>query len=128
VPDTLNDADREVAVIVAKNLLYGLRDISNNDDQPVEISPKIPGFRWISTGVGDFATEDTIIEVKCSSKRFSTADYRQISIYWLLKYIESLQCGRQSWKSGILINPRLNFLVEFPFQDLIELIALDKSY
>lgn len=128
VPDTLDDADREVANIVANNLLSGLKDISNNDSLPVVISPKVPGFRWIATGVGDFATEKTIVEVKCSSKRFSTADYRQIVIYWLLKYIESLQCGRESWKNGVLINPRLNLLVEFPFQDLIGLIALEKSY
>jgi hypothetical protein len=128
VPDILDDADREVADIVAKNLLYGLKDISNNDSQPIIISPKVPGFRWISSGEGDFATEKTIIEVKCSSKRFSTADYRQIVIYWLLKHIESLQCDRESWKNGVLINPRLNLLVTFPFKDLIELIALETSY
>lgn len=128
VPNTIDYADREVADLVANNLLYGLNDISSNDSQPIVISPKVPGFRWIATGVGDFATENTIIEVKCSSKRFSTADYRQIVIYWLLKHIESLQCGRESWKNAVLINPRLNLLVGFPFQDLIGLIALEKSY
>jgi hypothetical protein len=74
------------------------------------------------------ATARSTVEVKCSSKRISTADCRQIAIHWLLKYVESLQYERESWKNGLLINPRLNLLVEFSFQDLIELIALEKSY
>lgn len=127
VPVTLNPADREVAEKIAMNLLAGLKEISDNEGQPVMTSPKVPGFHWIATGEGDFATEHTIIEVKCSSKRFSTADYRQIVIYWLLNHIHSVQFGGAFWRNGVLINPRLNLLVEFPFKDLVELIVLEKS-
>lgn len=127
VPAFLDSADREVAEKVAMNLLAGLKVISDNEGQPVVASPKVPGFRWIATGEGDFATEHTIIEVKCASKRFSTADYRQIVIYWLLNHIHSVEFGGVFWRNGVLINPRLNLLVEFPFKDLVELIALDKS-
>lgn len=127
IPVALNAADCVAAEKVAMNLLAGLKEISGKEGQPVVSSPKVPGFRWIATGEGDFATERTIIEVKCSSKRFSTADYRQIIIYWLLKHIHSLQFGGATWRNGVLINPRLNLLVEFSFKDLVELIALEKS-
>lgn len=127
IPSSINTVDRQIAEQVAFNLLAGIKEISDYEGQPVVVAPQVPGFRWIATGEGDFATEGTIIEVKCSSKRFSTADYRQIVIYWLLKHIYSREFGGPSWQNGVLINPRLCILIEFPFNDLVELIALEKS-
>jgi hypothetical protein len=123
VPTLLAASDRIVAEQVARNLIAGLSEIAQKDQRPVQSSPKIPGFRWISSGTGDFATDRTIIEVKCSSKPFSTADYRQIVIYWLLKKIRAVENGLSSWQVGVLVNPRSGRLVEFSFDELINLIA-----
>ncbi|TFH84899.1 hypothetical protein EQG41_20110 [Billgrantia azerbaijanica] len=123
VPTSLGANDMAVAEQVAQNLIAGLSEIAQKDQQPVEPAPHIPGFRWISSGAGDFATDQTIIEVKCSSKPFSTADYRQIVIYWLLKQIQAVENGLSYWRVGVLLNPRSGRLVEFSFDELINLIA-----
>lgn len=123
VPTTLGARDKAVAEQVAHNLLAGLSEIAQKDQQSVRQAPQIPGFRWISSGSGDFATDRTVIEVKCSSKPFSTADYRQIVIYWLLKQIRAVENGLSYWQVGVLVNPRSGRLVEFPFDELINLIA-----
>jgi len=127
IPTLLTEEDRRVAAQVANNLLIGIAEIADGEDDEVIAMPRIPGYRWIATGEGDFATKGTIIEVKCSSKRFSSADYRQIVIYWLLKHIYSAEFGGLAWNNGVLINPRLCLLVEFPFKHLVELIAFDSS-
>lgn len=123
VPTSLGNSDKVVAQQVAHNLIAGLSEIAQKDQQSVRSTPKIPGFRWISSGTGDFATDRTIIEVKCSSKPFSTADYRQIVIYWLLKQIHAVENGLTYWRTGVLVNPRSGRLVEFSFDELINLIA-----
>lgn len=127
VPASLEASDMAVAGRVAQNLIAGLDEISGKDRQPVASAPQIPGFRWIGSGTGDFATDRTIIEVKCSSKPFSTADYRQLVIYWLLKQIHAVENGLSYWEVGVLINPRTGRLVEIPFMDLIDLIAPSHS-
>lgn len=127
VPDELKAIDKDVALAVANNLASMLGSISDAQGKPVLIQPRIPGYRWIASGVGDFATNTSIIEVKCSSRRFGSADYRQIVIYWLLSYIEGLEKNLPFWTTGILLNPRLNFVVEFAFGDLIPLIAAQRS-
>ena len=127
VPNELKAIDKEVALATANNLASMLWAISDAQGNPVLMQPRIPGYRWIASGVGDFATNTSIIEVKCSSKRFATADYRQIVIYWLLSYIEGLEKNLPFWTTGILLNPRLNFVVEFDFGDIIPLIAAQRS-
>ena len=104
-----------------------LREISASGDSELRTEPRIPGYRWISSGVGDFATRTSIIEVKCSSKRFSSADYRQVVTYWLLSYVEGLEKDRPCWSTGILLNPRLNLVVEFEIGDLIPVISAGRS-
>jgi hypothetical protein len=127
VPNELKAIDKEIALATANNLTLMLRAISVSQGNPVFMQPRIPGYRWIASGVGDFATNTSIIEVKCSRKRFSTADYRQIVIYWLLSYIEGIEKNLTFWTTGILLNPRLNFVVEFDFGDIIPLIAAQRS-
>lgn len=127
VPDELKAIDKNVALAVASNLSSMLLEISDAQGSPIQIQPRIPGYRWIASGVGDFATNTSIIEVKCSRKRFATADYRQIVIYWLLSCIEGLERNLPFWTTGILLNLRLNFVVEFEFGELLPLIASQRS-
>lgn len=127
VPDHLELVDKEIASLVGNNLFAMLSAISVAEASTITIQPRIAGYRWIASGAGDFATRESIIEVKCSSKRFSTADYRQILIYWLLAYIESLEKDFPYWTTGILLNPRLNFAVKLNFSEFIPLVALGKS-
>jgi hypothetical protein len=127
VPGHLESIDKEIALIVGNNLSAMLSAISVSEGSAIAIQPRIAGYRWIASGAGDFATCESIIEVKCSSKRFSTADYRQLLIYWLLAYIESLEKDLRYWTSGILLNPRLNFAVKLNFSEFLPLVALGKS-
>jgi hypothetical protein len=127
VPDHLESVDKEIALRVGNNLFEMLRAISVVQGSAITIQPRIPGYRWIASGAGDFSTSESIIEVKCSSKRFATADYRQILIYWLLAYVESLEKDLACWTTGILLNPRLNFSVKLNFSEFIPLVALGKS-
>ena len=127
VPDRLEESDRRAALAVGRNLLVALQAIGDVQADSIVIEPRIPGYRWIASGVGDFATSRSIIEVKCSIKRFSTADYRQVLMYWLLAYIEALDRGTSSWDSGVLLNPRLGLAVEFSFSELIPLVAFRRS-
>jgi hypothetical protein len=127
VPDHIESVDKEIASHVGNNLFATLSAISVAEGSAISIQPRIAGYRWIASGTGDFATNESIIEVKCSSKRFSTADYRQILIYWLLGYIESLEKDHPYWKTGILLNPRLNFSVKLNFFEFIPLVALGRS-
>lgn len=90
-------------------------------------SPVIPGFQWISQGHGDFSIGDILIEVKCTSKNFSSADYRQLLIYWLLSFSGSIEGKSKEWKSGLLINPRLNKVIEIEFNELINFSAAGRS-
>ena len=70
------------------------------------IGPHIPGLEWIASGKGDFAIGRTLIEVKCTSKRFSSADYRQIAIYWLLSFAAAIEGRGSEWAELMLLNPR----------------------
>jgi hypothetical protein len=127
VPSHLELVDKSIALLIGNNLFAMLSTISESEGSTITIQPRIAGYRWIASGAGDFSTREAIIEVKCSSKRFSTADYRQLLIYWLLAYIESLEKDLDCWTSGILLNPRLNFAVKLKFSEFLPLVALGKS-
>jgi hypothetical protein len=68
-----------------------------------------------------------LIEVKCTNKHFSSSDYRQIVIYWLLSYFSAIERDDEEWSHGVLINPRMNLSVRFSFDELIRIIAADRS-
>jgi hypothetical protein len=128
LPLHLTDADKEAASRVASNLVTMLRYLQEESDDELLIrSPEIPGHQWISSGVGDFSLGNNIIEVKCTNKHFSSSDYRQIVMYWLLSYSAAAEIGKQEWVVGTLVNPRLNLIVRFNFSELVEVIGAGKS-
>jgi hypothetical protein len=128
LPAKFTASDIEVADWVGKNMANMLRKMESDlaEDSLIH-SPKIPGYQWIASGNGDFALGKKIIEVKCSSRNFGSADYRQILMYWLLSYASSLESNSIEWQTGILLNPRLNHIVEVSFDELVATTAAQKS-
>lgn len=128
LPLALSGADRQVSLQVAKNLLVILDHIrASGGDQTLVRAPTIPGYEWVASGVGDFSVGRALIEVKCTNKRFVSSDYRQILMYWLLSYCAALESGASEWSEGILVNPRLNLLVRFSFDDIVPIVGAGKS-
>ncbi len=130
IPFELTMVDKEIANIVSKNLLVILNNLkvsSKKETVETQLDPKIPGYRWIANGEGDFSIGNMIIEVKCTNKHFSSADYRQIVMYWFLSYISSIEKGTIEWTHGALVNPRLNHISRFSFNDILKLISADRS-
>jgi hypothetical protein len=125
LPSVLSAADKDVSLRVARNLVTMLRHLQAElGGENLIHSPMIPGYQWIASGRGDFALGSNLIEVKCANKPFSSADYRQIIMYWLLSYSAALGGGNREWS---VVNPRLNRMVKFAFTDLIEIIAAGRS-
>ena len=127
LPNALTENDINVARQTSNNLVLALRYFEINTGFPLLSSPEIPGFQWISKGNGDFSVGENLIEVKCTSKNFGSADYRQLLIYWLLSFAGSLEGKSKEWKTGILINPRLNRYIEIEFNELISFSAAGRS-
>jgi len=128
VPSGLSETDKAVALWVAKNLFTMLEEFrSQAPNEEFIRAPVIPGYQWIASGVGDFSVGATLIEVKCTNKHFSSSDYRQILMYWLLSYCAAIESGKPEWSSGILVNPRLNFFVRFSFDEIISVVGRGQS-
>jgi hypothetical protein len=124
----LSETDKAVALWVAKNLFTMLEEFrSQAPNEEFIRAPVIPGYQWIASGVGDFSVGATLIEVKCTNKHFSSSDYRQILMYWLLSYCAAIESGKPEWSSGILVNPRLNFFVRFSFDEMISVVGGGQS-
>lgn len=126
-PSAVTEGDEKIAYIVATNLVSMLRGLQREVGGTVDVSPRIPGFRWISSGRGDFAVGPSLVEVKCTRRRFSSADYRQIVTYWLLQYIAAIESGGACWDEGVLVNPRSGSAVRFVFRDLVTVISAGRS-
>jgi len=127
-PETLSDADRVVALQVARNLYAMLKHVQGDPESGELIrSPHIPGYQWVASGVGDFSIGTRLIEVKCTRKHFSSSDYRQVVMYWLLSYAASVERGAAEWSECILLNPRLNLVVTLTFSEIIRVIAAGRS-
>jgi hypothetical protein len=127
-PAALTEADKTAAEVVARNLFEMLMHLKTaTSEKRLTVSPRIPGFQWISSGVGDFSLSSQLIEVKCTNKHFSASDYRQIVMYWLLGYASSVESGAAEWSHGILLNPRLNHVLRIPFDEIISVISTTKS-
>lgn len=126
-PSYLADKDKKIAEKIGENIANTLIKLSSGSKKDIQFSPTIPGLEWIATSQGDFSIGATLIEIKCTNRRFSAADYRQISIYWLLSYAASLESKIQEWENVILFNPRLGSLVKFNFNSFINIISSGRT-
>jgi len=120
-PQPLTEIDRSIVQRVSSNLVNMLNDFAVQQSADViVVRPRIPGFGWIGTGLGDFAVEETLIEVKNTDRNFIANDYRQILMYWILSYSKGLEAGTNVWSKYLLLNSRLNRAVFGSFDALIE--------
>lgn len=129
LPTSLFEPDMAVAEQVGKNLALMLTElVAVEPEQELIFSPRVPGYQWIVSGNGDFAVGSRkLVEVKCTNRNFGSADYRQILMYWLLSYAASIEHDAPEWISGVLLNPRLNLVLEVPFDHLVEVTAAGRS-
>ena len=127
LPEKLTDIDKAIAISVAKNLAKMLEKVGADSAGGLISSPPIPGYQWIASGNGDFAIGSRLIEVKCTNKPFSSSDYRQVIMYWLLSYASSVEGGASEWTDALLVNPRLNKVVEISFNDVIRIIGAGRT-
>jgi len=121
IPKKLFQNDIDIAEWAAQNLVKMLKTIEiQNFPKELNQSPVIPGMGWISSGVGDFSIGKILIEIKHTDRNFVSGDFRQVLIYWMLKYASYLERGEDIWSDCILINPRRNSAILFNFDYLIK--------
>jgi len=120
IPEALSECDTEVAGWAAQNLVQMLRAIMAQHSQSQLIcGPKIPGMGWVSSGNGDFSLGHLLIEVKHTDRNFVAGDFRQVLIYWILRYAASLEGYEDVWSHCLLINPRRNAALSISFDHLL---------
>ncbi|MCJ2141250.1 hypothetical protein [Methylobacterium sp. E-066] len=120
IPDKLSRYDIEVADHAASNLIVMLKSIQMQcPNLPLEHGPLIPGLGWIASGRGDFAIGSMLIEVKHTEENFRSGDFRQVLMYWLLKYAKSVEDNDSIWSEILLLNPRRNSALRIKYEYLI---------
>ena len=120
VPTGLEPTDIALAEHAARNLvemLFRIRE--QNEGSALSISPSIPGLGWVSSGSGDFSLGRILIEVKHTDRNFMARDFRQVLMYWLLKYSASIQSNEDVWTECLLLNPRRNCGLLFNVDDVL---------
>jgi hypothetical protein len=127
IPANVSQTDKAIAEIIGRNLSNALRVQAAVLADALIFRPLIPGLEWISSGRGDFAVGRSLIEVKCTNKRFSASDYRQVAIYWLLSYAASVEGHGQEWQQFVLLNPRLGFQVTYSFDKFLSVISSGRT-
>ena len=127
LPEKLEPQDQTVAEIVGSNLAGVLTDMSKTRAQLLAIRPQISGLEWIASGFGDFSLGQTLVEVKCTAKRFSAADYRQVAIYWMLSYAASVESRGDEWQDFILLNPRSGQMVTMKFDAFLSVLSSGRT-
>lgn len=119
IPESITLIDMNLAQMAASNLVAMLsRIIQNYPGQKLNISPKLHGYSWISSGTADFSVGPLLIEVKHTSGNYSSADFRQVLMYWFLSYANSIERDGMEFTDCILLNPRRNSAVSFKFSML----------
>lgn len=127
LPEQLEPVDQLLAETVGRNLAASMTSLSELAGHPVVFRPHIPGLEWISSGNGDFALGTTLVEVKCTAKRFSSADYRQVAIYWLLSFAAAVEGHGEEWRNFILLNPRSGEIVKMTFDTFLSIISSGRT-
>lgn len=120
IPDVLEQQDRDLSSHAANNLVSMLRSVQDqHQESELLISPPIPGLGWISSGLGDFSLGSILVEVKHTDRNFTARDFRQVLMYWLLKYSASIECGDDVWTECLFLNPRRNAGLIFNFDHIL---------
>lgn len=119
IPDELVQQDKDLASHAAKNLVAMLRSVQEQHaDAELLISPSIPGLGWVSSGFGDFSLGKILIEVKHTDRNFMARDFRQVLMYWLLKYSAAIERDEEVWTECLFLNPRRNSGLLFNFDNI----------
>lgn len=109
IPEELESSDILIADHAARNLVAMLRSVQAQRPSAIlEHAPLIPGLGWVASGNGDFAIGSTLIEVKHTERNFGAGDFRQVLMYWLLRYARIIENDNAMWSDVLLLNPRRN--------------------
>lgn len=127
LPEKLEPVDQVLAERVGRNLAAAMTSLAASVGHHIIFRPRIPGLEWISSGYGDFALGNMLVEVKCSAKRFSSADYRQIAIYWLLSFAAAIEGKGKEWQEFTLLNPRSGETVTMTFDAFLSIISSGRT-
>ncbi|MGN7928636.1 hypothetical protein [Sphingopyxis sp. 22461] len=138
IPKRLEPADILVADHAARNLVAMLCSVqAQRPLAALEHAPLIPGLGWVASGNGDFAIGQMLIEVKHAERNFGAGDFRQVLMYWLLRYARVVENNGDIWSEVLLLNPRRNaaLLVNFDYllraasasSNRVELVELLRS-
>ncbi|MCJ2126291.1 hypothetical protein [Methylobacterium sp. J-077] len=120
IPEKLSEFDIAAADHAASNLIAMLTSLQmQRPGIPLEHGPLIPGLGWIASGRGDFAIGSVLIEVKHTEDNFRSSDFRQVLMYWLLKYAKSVENNDPIWSKILLLNPRRNSALMIEYEYLI---------
>ena len=109
IPEKLEPDDILVADHAARSLVAMLSSVQAQRPRiNLEQAPLVPGLGWVASGAGDFAIGSMLIEVKHTERNFSANDFRQVLLYWLLRYAWTIESDREVWTEVLLLNPRRN--------------------
>jgi hypothetical protein len=128
VPVLLEQCDLDVASHAANNLVAMLMSVQiQYPDMQLQRSPVIPGLGWIASGVGDFSLGSILVEVKHTYRNFVSNDFRQVLMYWLLKYAASIEKNDAVWSDCLLLNPRRNSGLRVNFDYLLRSASVNSN-
>lgn len=120
IPKALAKCDMEIAECAAQNLVEMLGRVrEQNTGFELEKNPSIPGLGWIASGNADFSIGNILIEVKHTDRNFVSGDFRQVLMYWLLKYSAAIESNASVWTDCLLLNPRRNSALRVNFNFLL---------
>lgn len=128
IPEKLEESDILIASHAARNLVAMLDSVrAQQPSISLEHAPLIPGLGWVASGNGDFALGATLIEVKHTKRNFGASDFRQILMYWLLKYARSIENNGEVWSDVLLLNPRRNAALLVNYNYLVRLASASSN-
>lgn len=121
IPEAVSEGDIAIAEHAARNLVSMLTSVqAQRPGMTLVQSPVIPGLGWVASGNGDFALGPMLIEVKHTERNFGSGDFRQILMYWLLKYARSIENRGEVWSEILLLNPRRNAALLLDYDYLLQ--------
>lgn len=129
VPGQVTANDFAIAEHAAQNLVAMLgRVVEQHPDSQLEVGPVIPGLGWVASGVGDFSLGNILIEVKHTDRNFVSGDFRQVLMYWVLKYTAAVEGDSDVWTDCLLLNPRRNSALLVNYNKLLHAASASSNY